>query len=324
MNEVGLKKRITQFFYTSLMTLLLLPTVYAEGIPSPFGLLPTIDFTPVDSQLSFEMAKSHYRVGDKLEVNLVENLDELHSREMRVDLWVAIVFPDETKFFIKNDLLNPASLEPQRFNQKPLEVSDLTHRVMDLEVFSGIGGNYSFYAVYVAEGTNPMEDFTVIRSNVAMAEISLDNRPDVVLYPSDEDLPVYDMPEPFALDFAGVKSVYMVGEQIQIDSVEKLAPVQSAFHRVDLWVAIVFPDGQKLFFTNDILKKLRVEPQLFKKSLSGTDNKTHRVLDLEVPEGAGGNYSFHSVYVEEGKSPMEDFTAIRSNVARVQIMLNNR
>lgn len=324
MNEVGLKKKITQSFYSLLMTLLLLPSVYAEGIPSPFGLLPAIDFTPVDSQLSFEMAKSHFRVGDKLEVNLVENLDELHSRAMRVDLWVAIVLPDDNKLFVKNDPFNKFSPEPERFNQKSLEVSDLTHRVMDIEVPSGIGGNYSFYAVYVAEGTNPMEDFTVIRSNVAMAEISLDNRTDVVLYPSDEDLPVYDMPEPFALDFAGVKSVYMVGEQVQIDSVEKLAPVQSAFHRVDLWVVIVLPDGQKLFFTNDIFQKFSVDPQFFKESLSGTDNKTHRVLDFVVPEEFGGNYSFHAVYVKEGKSPMEDFTTIRSNVARVQIMLNNR
>ncbi|EDN69349.1 hypothetical protein BGP_4560 [Beggiatoa sp. PS] len=322
MNEVGFKKRITQSFYALLMTLLLLPNVYAFfDIVLPDGI--TIPFTPVDSQLSFDISKSHYRIGEKLEVNLVENLNELHHREMRVDLWIAIVRPNGDKLFVKNHPFDKFSSEPQRFNQLPIEVSELTHRVMDFEVSSGFGGNYTFYAVYVAQSTNPMEDFTVIRSNVAMIEVSLDNRPDVVLYPSDEELPVYDIPDPFALDFTGVKSVYPVGDQVQIDSVEKLALVQSSFHRVDLWVAIVLPDGQKLFLSNDPFNKFG-GPQPFKKSLSGIDNKTHRVLDFVVPPGFGGNYSFHSVYVEEGKSPMEDFTAIRSNVARVQMMLNDR
>jgi hypothetical protein len=73
--------------------------------------------TPLDAQLSFNLAKSHYCVGDKLEIDLVENRNKFHH--LHLDLWIAIVLPDNTQLFVKNDSSNPVSDKPQRFNQKP-------------------------------------------------------------------------------------------------------------------------------------------------------------------------------------------------------------
>ncbi|MCP4697307.1 MAG: hypothetical protein GY862_10710 [Gammaproteobacteria bacterium] len=48
---------------------------------------------------------------------------------------------------------------------------------MEFEVLKGLGGTYTFYAVYVEEGKSPMTDsFMVLRSNIAIAEMMLNDR----------------------------------------------------------------------------------------------------------------------------------------------------
>ena len=71
----------------------------------------------------------------------------------------------------------PFSEEPQGFKYA-LESSSRTHQLIDFEVSPGNGGDYTLYAVYVEEGTNPMTDGLFIqRSNLAMAETTLSNDP---------------------------------------------------------------------------------------------------------------------------------------------------
>jgi len=67
------------------------------------------------------------------------------------------------------------SLNPQPFKSS-LDISKTTHRVLEFEVIPILlSGNYTFYAVYVKEGKNPMNSFWGLRSNIATVKIVLSN-----------------------------------------------------------------------------------------------------------------------------------------------------
>ncbi|HEW97377.1 MAG: hypothetical protein DRR16_22845 [Candidatus Parabeggiatoa sp. nov. 3] len=311
--------------------LLLVMLVFLPGIPAtaetasqqsclPNFPLGCVEFTQTDSMLKFQGAKADYRVGEKLEIDVVKSLDEISNPEMQVDLWVVVKRPNGVNWFVTG-AFNPLSETPQFF-LKELDGTEKTqddHRVLTFEkIPEGVGGDYLLYAVYVAEGTNPMEDFTVIRSNIAKAETTLAVRKDPNLYPDDEDASK-EVEEQFQLDFEGMdKSLYSVGDHLQIDL---KGYVTAASRRVDLWVTIILPSGDRLFLTDDPFNKFG-GPQAFVTELSRSDAK-HRVLDFVITPGYGGTYSFFAVYVEKGKNPMKDFTVIRSNVARQQILFKN-
>jgi formylglycine-generating enzyme required for sulfatase activity len=125
------------------------------------------------------------------------------------------------------------------------------------------------------------------------------------------------------LTFLCLKPIYEVGEYVIIDLQEDLqAP--SRFHKVDLWVAIQLPSGQLLFLTPLPLTPTSLKPQPFRESLETTTRK-HRLLEFELLEGLGGDYTFYALYVEEGKNPItDDFPVYRSNLAMAMTSLRNR
>ncbi len=134
--------------------------------------------------LEFQDLKEFYKVGDYLEVELVESL-KVKSRFHRVDLWVAIQVPVEVlaKLEVPAELGNlfflPAfNMEPKPFKED-LEREERRHKVLrDIEIPPGIGGTYVFYAAYVEKGTNPVGllGFTVLRSNLATVKIVISDR----------------------------------------------------------------------------------------------------------------------------------------------------
>ncbi len=319
--------------------LLLVMLVFLPGIPAtaetgsqqsclPNFPLGCVEFTQTDSMLKFEGAKSYYLVGEALGIDVVKSLDEISNSAMWVDLWVVVKRPNGVNWFRTNRIGEVLSETAQPFLTS-LDGSEKTqndHRIFTFNtVPEGIGGNYLFYAVYVAEDTNPMEDFTVIRSNIAKAETTLADRKDVKLYPDDEDAAT-EVEEQFQLEFEGMdKSVYSAGDHLQFDLKGYLqGTTVVASHRVDLWVTVIFPSGERGFLRDDPFKPFG-GPQAFETRLSRSGAK-HRVLDFVIPkeseEKIDGTYSFFAVYVETGKNPMKDFTVIRSNVARRQITLN--
>jgi hypothetical protein len=287
--------------------------------------LGCVEFTQTDSMLKFEGAKSFYAVGEPLAIDVVKSLDDISNPEMRVDLWVVVKRPNGVNWFRTNRIGEVLSETPKPFLTK-LEGTEKTqadHRVLTFEkIPEGVGGDYLLYAVYVAEGTKPMQDFTVIRSNIAKAETTLANRKDVIVNPDGEDA-AKEVEEQFQLEFEGMdKSLYSVGDHLQIDLKGYLQNITEASRRVDLWVTIILPSGDRLFLTDDPFNKFGgPQPFITELSRSGGD---HRVLDFVITPGYGGTYSFFAVYVETGKNPMEDFTVIRSNVARQQITFKNK
>jgi hypothetical protein len=130
--------------------------------------------TATTANLHFTDVEPLYQVGDLVMIDLVENL-QVATRFHRVDLWVAIELPDGNLLFMTENPFESFSLKPQPFKSS-LDTSQSSHRVLEFEVIPNLlGGTYTFYAVYVKEGKNPMNSFLVLRSNIAMAKVVLSN-----------------------------------------------------------------------------------------------------------------------------------------------------
>ncbi len=130
--------------------------------------------TVTTTSLQFTEIKPLYNIGDIVMIDLVENL-QVATRFHRVDLWVAIELPDGNLLFMTENPFEPFSLKPQSFKSS-LDTNQPTHRVLEFEVVPTLlSGNYTFYAVYVKEGQNPMNSFLGVRSNIAIARVALGN-----------------------------------------------------------------------------------------------------------------------------------------------------
>ncbi len=141
-----------------------------------FLLSLTQSLSAATAELNFEGLKPYYYVGESIQFDLQENL-KTSSRFHKVDLWVAVELPSRDLLFRTPLAFTPFSPKPQAF-RAALETTVNRHRVLEFEVQPGFGGDYTFYAVYVEEGKSPITDnFTVFRSNVAVASLTLSNRP---------------------------------------------------------------------------------------------------------------------------------------------------
>jgi len=132
-----------------------------------------IDGEPCSVAISFSNLKPLYNVGERVVIDLVENLEI--NRFNRVDLWVVIKIPSGDLLYMTKLAFAPFSLNSQPFRSS-LDNTQTTHRVLEFEVLPGLGGDYNFYAAYVEEGKNPMTDsFLVLHSNVAKVKVVLSN-----------------------------------------------------------------------------------------------------------------------------------------------------
>ncbi len=131
---------------------------------------------PIMSLLSFVQLSPHYKVGDR--VNVAVNLlpDQMAEIPQRVDLWVAITIPGVPDFFFfTGSAVEPAfSTQPEPFLTS-LETAESNVAVLDFLIPPGIGGEYTFYALLVSEGSNPLEGTLYNRSNLAVQSTVLDN-----------------------------------------------------------------------------------------------------------------------------------------------------
>jgi len=132
-------------------------TVVADDAPPPTP--PPVN--EGDLSLAFEGLQDFYRVGDKVKIDLV--LKAHRNRFERVDLWVAIKMP-AGNFLFKTDIpMVPFSPQPQAF-KKSIESLDESERLLEFELSPGLGGDYIFYAAFVAEGKNPVSNGLAIQS----------------------------------------------------------------------------------------------------------------------------------------------------------------
>jgi len=124
-------------------------------------------------RVSFAGLNESYAVGDKVTVDLIEQVKT--NRFNRVDLWVAISIPSGELLFRTPLPLVPFSPQPQPLKES-LESSDSTTRLLDFEVIPGISGTYTFYAVYLKEGSDPLKEGleAIQRSNLAIQSTTLE------------------------------------------------------------------------------------------------------------------------------------------------------
>ncbi len=139
------------------------PTTTASGGP------------PVMSTLGFAGLKERYAVGET--VNVVATLSpESQNATGKVDLWVAITIPNVPDFiFFTGTAEQPQfSVQPQPF-LRGVSVTDSSHPILIFPVPPGIGGTYTFYALLVEKGKNPLEGLMYNRSNLPSQVTTLDN-----------------------------------------------------------------------------------------------------------------------------------------------------
>jgi PKD repeat protein len=124
-------------------------------------------------RVSFAGLNESYAVGDKVTVDLIEQVKT--NRFNRVDLWVAIQIPSGELLFRTPLPLVPFSIQPQPLKES-LESSDSTTRLLDFEVIPGISGTYTFYALYLKEGSEPLKEGleATQRSNLAIQSTTLE------------------------------------------------------------------------------------------------------------------------------------------------------
>jgi len=121
--------------------------------------------------LNFSTPKTQYKSGEIVAVNLLENL-KMPSRTEFVDLWVTVELPNG-EFLYVTDSPSLFDKKPQPF-KKFVDSKDKVHKVLNFKVLPELNGKYTFHAVYVKTGKNPVTDgFLIHRSNVAKMNIIL-------------------------------------------------------------------------------------------------------------------------------------------------------
>jgi len=125
-----------------------------------------------------------------------------------------------------------------------------------------------------------------------------------------------------ALKFIDYQPVYQVGDMLMLNLQVKIT--QNRNQRVDLWVSLQLPNGAILYMTPKITQLFSTKAQPFIKSVERID-ESYRILQLQVPEGFGGNYTLSAILIKEGKNFITGGpTVIKSNIALVEIVLSNR
>lgn len=124
------------------------------------------------------------------------------------------------------------------------------------------------------------------------------------------------------LKFIDYKPLYQVGEMLKLNLQAKITTNRN--QRVDLWISLQMPNGSLFYMTPKITQLFSTKPQPFITSIERID-ESYRILQLQVPEGIGGNYTLSAIFIKEGKNFVKDGpSVIKSNVAIAEIVLSNR
>ncbi|RKZ70605.1 MAG: hypothetical protein DRR19_33315 [Candidatus Parabeggiatoa sp. nov. 1] len=119
-----------------------------------------------------------FNVGEFLKVELVEDL-RVCTRHDRVDLWVALEMPGDIRIYMVSSPFPPFMAfvpDPAPF-KSDLDGEQVLHSVLNFEVVPGVPtGDYRFYAAYAETGTDISELLFTLRSNRAMAKVTLSGR----------------------------------------------------------------------------------------------------------------------------------------------------
>lgn len=122
--------------------------------------------TVIMSRLEFAGLKGRYAVGETVNIS-VHLTPEQTGTTNKVDLWVAVTVPNVPGFlFFTGTAQAPQfSVEPRSF-LPAVKVEDSSQGVLEFLIPPGMEGSYTFYALLVERGKNPLEGREYDRSNL--------------------------------------------------------------------------------------------------------------------------------------------------------------
>ena len=138
---------------------------------------PPTNSTPVEL-LEFVGLKAFYQVGELFILDLVEHV-QTRLRASRVDLWVAIEYPDQTFHYLTELPFQVVSTLPQpyRHNLPSIELTSREERyhLLYFDVPPASSGTYNFYAVYNQAGADLSNLLFTQQSSIAFASTFITN-----------------------------------------------------------------------------------------------------------------------------------------------------
>ena len=132
-----------------------------------WDMIPTTCSTP--SCIQIEGLDDYYTIDSQLIMRLVET----GKRSEPMDIWLAIVPPNNKMFFVTSLPSVLYTFNPQPF-KSAVESSVRTHDLLDIQVPPETdAGEYTFYALSVKKGKNPFDGESVWLSNLAQKNVKL-------------------------------------------------------------------------------------------------------------------------------------------------------
>ena len=118
------------------------------------------------------------------------------------------------------------------------------------------------------------------------------------------------------VEIKGLNASYAVGDVINV-SVEESGIIRE--NALDLWAAILLPNGQFLYLTLEG-DNFTSTPTAFKRAVS-TEIISHPILNFTVPAGLSGNYTFFVAFNETDKGIDDLLHTLRSNIRKAETVL---
>jgi hypothetical protein len=144
-----------------------------RDVPEENVIIETI--RPRESDVSFSGLNTSYASGDVIEVSLVETGIK---REKELDLWVAILLPNNQFLYLsKKDTFTST---PVPFKSS-VTIEENTHQILSFTVPQGLTGYYSFFAIFNEAGSDISDLTHSLRSNIALSETELVTKADPVV-----------------------------------------------------------------------------------------------------------------------------------------------
>lgn len=151
--------------------------IFKDGSSGQAFTLPNTPITPVvieavrirQAQLSLNALKPTYNAGDSLQIVLQE--DSI-KRQQALDLWVAILLPNNQFLFLTADHQNPFSFAAVPF-KRAVNTEETLQNVLDYQIPEGLNGKYEVYAIFNAPGSDLSNLTLSLRSNLVIGRFEI-------------------------------------------------------------------------------------------------------------------------------------------------------
>ena len=151
--------------------------IFKDGISGQFFSLPNTPVAPViieavrirQAQLSFNSLKPAYNVGDTLQIVVQE---DTIKRQQALDLWVAVLLPNDQFLFLTGNHQAPFSFATVPF-KRSVSIDETHQTILEYQIPAGLKGKYEVYAIYNAPGSDLSNLPLSLRSNIVIGRFEI-------------------------------------------------------------------------------------------------------------------------------------------------------